>query len=231
MSLATDLTAREAEVIKTLKLLFELKEKFVVIGGYAVNAITSHRFSVDCDLVLTGKNAATVRSVLTKNGYRVTRKNARMEIYNKSVGKRRVAVDLFLNGLVCRQTGGSWTYDLIKENALDSDVIGLTDLTRAFVPKRELLTAMKVHSGRDAYLRDLVMLSEHADWKMVAEFARTGSERKVIHQVEGSKQTISTRKFESTLKAEFSLSTDVTSLIHNAIEGLGALKANFEMSD
>ena len=42
------------------KLIFELLEKlkgidFVLIGGYAINAYTLPRFSVDCDLVVRNK--------------------------------------------------------------------------------------------------------------------------------------------------------------------------------
>ena len=47
----TDLTAREAEIIRILRELGQLRDRFVVIGGYAVSAHGPHRFSVDCDLV------------------------------------------------------------------------------------------------------------------------------------------------------------------------------------
>jgi len=44
------LQIREKEIFETLKKI--KKSEFVVIGGYAVNAYTLPRFSVDCDIVI-----------------------------------------------------------------------------------------------------------------------------------------------------------------------------------
>ena len=45
-----DLQVREQEIFETLRKLRNCN--FVIIGGYAVNAYTLPRFSVDCDLVV-----------------------------------------------------------------------------------------------------------------------------------------------------------------------------------
>jgi len=60
MTYIADLTAREAEIIRLLKILSSQAGKFVVVGGYAVNALASHRFSVDCDLVIAEKRPEAV---------------------------------------------------------------------------------------------------------------------------------------------------------------------------
>jgi len=231
MSLATDLTAREAEVIRVMKLLAVHKDKFVVIGGYAVNAITSHRFSVDCDLVVARKNLGVLERILTRQAYIRQRPRklehihgVRTEKFTKLVGNRGVSVDLFIDQIVCRQTEGNWTYEQIKRNSFESDVVGLTGSARAFVPKRELLIAMKAHTGRDADLRDMVMLSEQANWKLVSEFAETGVKEKVIRQIAKAVETINTNQFTSALKAEFALSVDVTPLIKKSVEGLNIVR-------
>ena len=44
------LQLREKEIFETLRNIRNFK--FVVIGGYAVNAYTLPRFSVDCDIVI-----------------------------------------------------------------------------------------------------------------------------------------------------------------------------------
>ena len=44
------LQLREKEIFETLKNI--KKNKFVIIGGYAVNAYTLPRFSVDCDILI-----------------------------------------------------------------------------------------------------------------------------------------------------------------------------------
>jgi len=70
MSQAADLTARETEVIRILRALHSHSDRFVVIGGYAVSALSSHRFSVDCDVVISGKDLESIEQVLSDEGYR-----------------------------------------------------------------------------------------------------------------------------------------------------------------
>ncbi len=231
MAHLVDLTARETEIIRVLKLLCSQAGKFIVVGGYAVNALTSHRFSVDCDLVIAEKDLMLLDSILRREGYRKTRRKefqgiygGKVQEYVKLIGGRRVSADLFVNGMVCRQTGGAWSYELIKQNSFESIVIGLTDSTASLVPKRELLIAMKMHSGRDADLRDIIMLSEGADWEAVAKFAACGVKEKVIKQIESAIETLSKKEFPSALRAEFGLRSDATPLIKRAKEGLNIVK-------
>lgn len=232
MSHAADLTAREAEIIRVLKFLSSQIGKFmVVVGGYAVNALTMHRFSVDCDLVIAEKDLMLFERILSQEGYEKKRRRefqgvygGKVNEYTKLIQGRRVSVDLFLNGMICRQTGGAWSYELIKENSVESNVVGLTDSTVSLVPKKELLMAMKLHSGRDADLRDIIMLSEGADWETVAKFAARGVKKKTIKQIEFAVETISSNKFPSALRAEFSLRSDVTPLIKKAKDGLNKVK-------
>ena len=56
MSQSGYLTSRETEVIRILRILGEATDGFVVVGGYAVNALGQHRFSVDCDLATDRDN-------------------------------------------------------------------------------------------------------------------------------------------------------------------------------
>ncbi len=232
MSQAADLTAREAEIIRVLKVLGSHAGKFVVVGGYAVNALAPHRFSVDCDMVVAEKDAKLFEGILEKEGYTKQRParqlkgiyGAKTQQYMKAVGDRKVSVDMLLNSLLCRQTGGEWRYELLRKNSSEANVVGLTDSAAAFVPKRELLMAMKIHSGRDADLRDIIMLSEGADWHTVAEFAKCGEQAKMLKQITSAIQTMSTKGFPSALRAQFGLRTDVTPLIKRTVEGLNVIK-------
>ncbi|MBI2184393.1 MAG: hypothetical protein HYU39_05480 [Thaumarchaeota archaeon] len=232
MSIAADLTAREAEIIRILKALGPQLGRFVVVGGYAVNALTSHRFSVDCDMVIPEKDAKLFEDVLEKEGYarqRPTRQlkgiyGAKTQQYMKAVGDRKVSVDLLVNSLLCRQTGGEWSYELIRRNSFEANVVGVTDSATAFVPARELLMAMKIHSGRDTDMRDVIMLSEGADWHTVAEFVKCGEQAKVHRQITSAIETMSAKRFPSALRAQFGLRTDVTQLINRTIEGLNVIK-------
>jgi len=231
MAYGADLTAREAEIIRVLNVLTSQTKEFIVIGGYAVNAFTSHRFSVDFDLVISEKDLPLFGQILSNEGYARRRTVQRRRIsdgkiqeYVKLIGGRRVTADLFMDTMVCRQTGGPWSYELLKQNSFETNITGLTDSAVARVPKRELLIAMKIHSARGADLRDVIMLSETAAWEAVAEFATCGAIQKVIKQVEDAIETICKKDFQSALKAGFGLRSDVTPLISRTAKGLNTVK-------
>jgi hypothetical protein len=232
MSQEADLTAREAEVIRILRVLHSHSDKLVVIGGYAVSALAEHRFSVDCDIAISEKDLKSFEKVLTEEGYRKTKASkvnkgihgARTAKYVKLIGGRKVLVDLSINSVVCRETEGEWTYDLLLKNSSDSNVIGVTDSTMAHVPKKELLIAMKLHPARDADLRDVVMLGEGGDWKAVVGFANTGTKSRLISQLDSAMKRIGSNDFPSSLKAEFGLRTDVTPLILETLDNLKSVK-------
>jgi hypothetical protein len=231
MSQAADLLAREAEVIRILKVLSSESDSFVVIGGYAINALTSHRFSVDCDLVTDSKGLKKIDDILENEAYEAlvgVQKHEvygiRMKKYVKRIGGKPVSVEIFPREVSCRQTNGKWSYTLIQKNSSRSRVIGMTDSTQALVPRRELLLAMKVHAGRDTDLRDVTMLSERVDWQNVADFSSTGNMKKVVQQVESAIATITTKEFANSLKAEFALRIDVGPLVSRTIQGLRQVK-------
>ncbi len=230
-----DLIAREAEVIRILRVLSSKSSNFVVIGGYAINALTSHRFSVDCDIVVDSKGMKEVGGILEKQGYKVESRAKMRPIYGvklmkyvKLAGAGKVSVDIFLKEVSCRQTDGSWSLELIVENSTRSRVVGLTDSAEALVPKKELLMAMKVHAGRDTDLRDVTMLSERADWNAVKNFASYGDLKKVRKQIESAIETISRSEFVFSLKAEFGIRYDVTPMTIRTVEGLKNVRASLE---
>lgn len=72
----------------------------------------------------------------------------------KKIKNLPVNVDLLINGLVSRTTDSSWSFDYVKANSVKRKLNNLEFLT----PKKELLIAMKFHSGRLADIRDIVAL-------------------------------------------------------------------------
>lgn len=235
MSQKVDLTAREAEVIRILKVLAAKSSNFVVIGGYAINALTSHRFSVDCDIVTDSKGMKEIGSILDKEGYKALSRvkkqpiyGVRMKKYVKPIGAGKVSVEFFPKEVSCRQTDGTWGFELVMANASKMRVVGLTDSAEALVPQRELLMAMKIHAGRDTDMRDVAMLSERADWKAVGKFASCGDSDKVRKQVESAIATISKPEFASALKAEFGIRYDVSPIIRRTVDGLKQVRESFE---
>ena len=235
MTHETDLTAREAEVIRILRVLRSHSNKFVVIGGYAVSALGSHRFSVDCDVVVSEKELDSFQKILAKEGYKKEKASgwskgthgAKTVRYIKLIGGRRVSVDLYVNAVLCRDTGGEWSHELLLENSAEANVVGATDSTLSVVPRRELLIAMKLHPARDTDLRDIVMLGEEADWTAVANFASTGSRNKIIRQLDSAIRRIESREFPPALRAEFGMRTDASGLIRGIAGHLETVKLSF----
>ena len=60
---------RKNEILHTLNSLVEEKVDFVVVGGYAVSGLGKHRFSVDCDVVVSKKEIGKTEAVLKRNGF------------------------------------------------------------------------------------------------------------------------------------------------------------------
>ncbi|MBI2648970.1 MAG: nucleotidyltransferase [Thaumarchaeota archaeon] len=232
MSQHADLTARETEVIRILRVLHSHSGKLVVIGGYAVSALAAHRFSVDCDIVVPEKEMRPLEGILVEEGYVRTKATdlqkgihgARTVRYVRLIGGKRVAVDLYTNSVLSRDTAGEWSYDKMIENSLETNIVGVTDSTMARVPKKELLIAMKLHAARDTDIRDIVMLGEGANWNAVADFADTGTRRKLIAQLDSGIRQIGSRGFLSSFKAEFGLRTDMVPQIKLTLKRLKTVK-------
>jgi len=225
------LTARETEIIRILRVLSEATDGFVVIGGYAVNAHGQHRFSIDCDLATIRNNIPVIDATVLGEGYALWKGRFRppigvtMREYRKSVAGLPVSVELLVNTVVSRQTSGRWTYKFIRENSVEAIVVGATDSTPSRVAQRNLLVAMKLHSGRTQDIADSVILSERVDWKEVARCAACGSREKLMEQVDSAIGEISSSKFVSNMKSLFAMRSNPTLLIKEAILGLESLRA------
>ncbi|MHA1130855.1 MAG: hypothetical protein ACTSQ8_23565 [Candidatus Helarchaeota archaeon] len=58
------LLERENEIMKIVGAFIEEKVEFVVVGGYAVSGLAKHRFSVDCDIVISKASLKDVTNLL-----------------------------------------------------------------------------------------------------------------------------------------------------------------------
>ena len=154
------LLEREQEVMRLLRLFLNQKLDFIVVGGYAISTYKK-RFSIDLDLVLQEKDLGKFENWLIKEGYVLHYEKKIGLLYGESfkrfIKKIRnlpVNVDFLINGLVSRATDSVWSLDYIKRHSLKRKLNNLEFLT----PKRELLIAMKFHSGRLSDVRDVVAL-------------------------------------------------------------------------
>ncbi|AIF82303.1 protein of unknown function (DUF1814) [Candidatus Nitrososphaera evergladensis SR1] len=234
--LRDDLESRETEIIRILSSL--PKGFFVVIGGYAVSALSIHRFSVDCDMVILRKDAMKFSDLLKKEGYRKEKSakgfdeahHSEVDIYVKSFGGMRVSVDLFINGITSRKTEAWWNYEYIKENSTEAIVVGTKNSASTTVPTKELLMVMKMHSARDVDMRDIVMLSEGVDWTAVLKHAMRRTKSILVKQVTEIIGRMEEEQFIQSLRAAFGLRRNIEPLISDCKKNLSKLRQKIESS-
>jgi hypothetical protein len=172
------LQCREKEIFETLKAIY--KNSFVVIGGYAVNAYTLPRFSVDCDIVTKdNQKAHKLGDTLVQIGYskekipKNTTYYGTFERYEKEIEKDfNVSMGILIGQVLDRQTSATFSADWIFEHSNVRLLKGKTILEEMNVRiiDVEALFVMKFICGRSTDIRDVFMLAPSLkDLKWVRE--------------------------------------------------------------
>lgn len=201
---------RENDIFNILNSLKNEQIDFILVGGYAVSAF-KHRFSVDVDLIVKEEQLKAILAVLKKNNFEEYKSRDLENIYQgkfKSFIKKTklpVTVDLLINSISSRQTKACWGFALFKDNSEEKEVKGIEKSVIAKVPLKELLIAMKIHSGRLTDIRDVVAISEGSDFNKVVEFTRRGDLDKLRAGLIKFEEIIINKNFIDSFKGVFSL--------------------------
>ncbi|MDY6774098.1 MAG: hypothetical protein SVS85_02760, partial [Candidatus Nanohaloarchaea archaeon] len=115
-----------------------------------------------------------------------------------------VSVDLMVGAVHTRQTGASWSYDELFQNAERKEIEGSKKSVTVRIPKKELLMAMKLHSARMTDARDVVALAEDVDFDQVAEYLDRGDQDQLRESLEEVKDTITGEGFADAFRGVFS---------------------------
>ncbi len=160
------LQLREKEIFYTLKKIKNYR--FVLIGGYAVNAYTLPRFSVDCDIVIEDKaTTAKIEKELEKIKYiRATDTDLvpyhkYFLKYEKTIIKHfKVSVDILIKNVYERQTRAIFSAEWVFKNSAIRVLKGKTiqEELKLRIINPDALVAMKFVSCRSADIRDVFML-------------------------------------------------------------------------
>lgn len=209
---------------ETIRSFTDAGLEFIVVGGYAVSGLGRHRFSVDLDVVIDWKDLEAFTRILEERGFsgHVERGGfdeiygGRFVSYVKRVDGLSVTTDLLVGSLVCRATGSSWGYGYIRSHSIETDVAGIELSARCRVPERELLMALKIHSGRRADLRDVIVLIEGADIDKIVRHLKRGDLGKLETQMGGMLEMLEDPRLLDSLKGAFSIQRDVTDEIERA---------------
>lgn len=214
---------RENEIIRILKKLTEKRLDFVVVGGYAVSGLARHRFSVDCDLVVSRRELEKIEDVLKEEGFEkhVVKTgfdavySGEFVSYRKEVSGLSVNIDFLVGSLVCRATEAAWSFDYIRRNSVDANITGIETSVVCRIPEKELLIAFKIHSARRADIRDIVMLREDADLEKVLKHLMRGREEALKEQIKRIVEALDDPNLVDSLKGVFTLTADVKKQIES----------------
>jgi hypothetical protein len=162
-----DLQLREKEIFETLKKIRE--RNFVLIGGYAVNAYTLPRFSVDCDIVIKDrKELEKIEESLLELGY-CKEKNysdkipydGNFERYEKELGKNfKVSMDILIREVSDRETKSTFSADWVFDNSSLRNLRGKTinEQIKIKIVNADALFALKLASCRQTDIWDMFLL-------------------------------------------------------------------------
>lgn len=225
------LTSRESEILGILEVIYPERTKFALIGGYAVDAYSAlPRYSVDCDIVISGANLKSFAQTFGSNGfedkgpiYRNESNGLATRKFVKLLGNGPVSVEALVGGVRCRQTEAVWRVEEVLQSSREQKVIGVKRSVLSNVASRELLIAMKLHSGRDTDLKDAAMLVDSADWPRVATLADRGIRAKVISQLNNAIEKMKDEKFEEQLRSFFGSKEREKKRVNAAVTGISEL--------
>lgn len=214
---------RENEILKTIKSLMETKLDFIVVGGYAVSALARHRFSVDCDIVIPKEKLEEFEKILEKENFKKHVEKVGFDktyagefvSFRKSVDNLPITVDLLVGSLVCRATDASWSFEYIKKHSVEAKIPSIEFSVVCRIPERELLMAFKVHSGRRADIRDVIMLTESADSEKIVNHLKRGNMKSLKDQIDKIISALEDKNLVDSLKGVFTMTADVKKQIEN----------------
>jgi hypothetical protein len=183
------LQERQAELIDTHRAVQDADLPYVLVGGWAVSAFQT-RFTTDVDLVIPEKELDEYDVLLTELGYTKEFENdvanvyeGRIVRYKKPVGDNAVEFDALVGALRCRQTDAEWSYRYLHEHSTVESLKVAEDLT-ARIPEPALLFALKLHSGRLADARDMVVVGSETDLNRIEQHMRRGNQDRLAAQIE-----------------------------------------------
>lgn len=144
--------------------------------------------------------------------------------YVKRINGLPVTADLLVGSLVCRATGASWSYEYIRRHSIVVEVPGIELSVRCRVPERELLIALKIHSGRRADLRDVVVLMKGVDVDKIVRHLKRGDLERLKNQINSMVEMVRDPRLIDSLKGVFTIRRDVTGEIERTRRTLEELR-------
>ena len=210
---------REREGV-CLGLLKDFPQHFVLIGGYAASSFDFPRFSVDLDLVISGKDAGNFSEILEKEGFRLVQDvgefskfyAGKIMRFEKKVDSLPVSVDLFVDMVQSRQTDAAYSFDYLWKNSEIRKVVGsgVKDYAEARVAGREMLIALKISPMRMADQRDIIALCNgKVDLAKIVSHLKRVPREKVLANLDVLIATLEKPEAKDSIKGVFGIADQV----------------------
>jgi len=202
------LRERQTELIDTHRAVQEAGMPHVLVGGWAVSAFQT-RYTTDIDVVIPDTSLDDYDLLLSELGYEKhfekdvsNQYEGRMVQYGKAVGDNAVTFEALVDAMGCRQTGAEWSYRYLDEHST-VEPLSIAENLDGQIPEPALLFAMKLHSGRMADTRDLVVLSTRAVFDRVQRHVHRGDPAKLSERIEVVLDRLQQDGFEDSFKGVF----------------------------
>lgn len=199
---------RENEIFDVLQRFEAAELESVVVGGYGVSAY-QHRFSVDADLVIREDSLDQFTEILENQGFEKDT-DRELDVYGGRFiayvknAELPVTIDLLVDELHCRQTDASWSYSYFRNHSTRQEITGSEQSVQVRVPTRELLIAVKLHSGRLTDTRDVVALIDEAEPHKIEQHIERGNQGKRRQVLDNVMEAMEDPGFEDSFKGVFS---------------------------
>ena len=202
------LPERQSELVDTHRAVQDAELPYVLVGGWAVSAFQT-RFTTDIDTVIPDTALDEYDSLLRDLGYEKqfekdvsSEYEGRMIQYTKAVGENDIKFEALVDAMGCRQTDAEWSYRYLHEYSTIESLDVAEDLDGR-IPEPALLFAMKLHSGRKADTRDLVVISLHAEFDRIERHLHRGDPEKLDSQIEMVLERLQQDGFKDSFKGVF----------------------------
>jgi hypothetical protein len=202
------LPERQAELVETHRDVHDADLPYVLVGGWAVSAFQT-RFTTDVDMVIPETALEDYDELLRDRGYTKEADDdvsnvyeGRMIQYEKAVGDYAVEFDALVGALRCRQTDAEWSYKYLHEHSVVESLEVAEDLP-ARIPEPSLLFSLKLHSGRMADARDLLVLGATAEYDRIERHLHRGDSEKLAERIESVLSVLEQDGFEDSFKGVF----------------------------
>ena len=205
----TDFSDREKECFTFLNLIPE-KNKYVIIGGYAVTSYGFPRFSVDLDITIPENELPFFKKLISDNGYVFTTGKEDLTYFGKfeRYEKDLVSIDLLINGVQSRQTGYLYPFQYIFKNSQIRETSGWdpTNKVKVRIAQKEILISLKINSMRTTDARDIIMLCYNKpNIQSIIYHLKNSPKEKIIKNIKELLASLNDTNLKDSLKGVFSI--------------------------